>query len=130
MLCVGRRARSNASSAKAHPRWLHPFRHRRPEGELPSVKVDQATGRAVTAPAVAASAASARWTKWLALASASQPAVWVAASTAALGLNFALFFLDRALPEYVDESDNLIGGHLISSGYRLYVDYFSQHMPF
>jgi hypothetical protein len=48
----------------------------------------------------------------------------------ALSINFGLFLLDRSLPEYVDESDNLVGGSLISNGYRLYVDYFSQHMPF
>jgi hypothetical protein len=40
-----------------------------------------------------------------------------------------LWFVDRALPQYVDESDNLLGGQLITRGYRLYVDYFSQHMP-
>ena len=51
------------------------------------------------------------------------------AYAAALGLNFVLFFLNRTMPEYVDESDNLLGGRLIAGGYRLYVDYFSQHMP-
>jgi hypothetical protein len=48
---------------------------------------------------------------------------------AAIGLFSALIFLDRTLAEYVDESDNLLGGQLIARGYRLYVDYFSQHMP-
>src|SRR4051812_3066106 len=53
----------------------------------------------------------------------------VALSAAALGATFVLYFLDRTLAEYVDESDNLLGGRLIAGGYRLYADYFSQHMP-
>jgi hypothetical protein len=52
-----------------------------------------------------------------------------AAISAALTAAFVLQFLDRTLPQYVDESDNLLGGRLIARGYRLYVDYFSHHMP-
>ena len=47
-----------------------------------------------------------------------------------LGVTFALFFADRTLPQYVDEADNFLGGLMIARGYRLYVDFFSQHMPF
>ena len=32
--------------------------------------------------------------------------------------------------EFADETDNLLGGLLIARGERLYVDYFSSHMPF
>src|SRR5215472_10553062 len=32
--------------------------------------------------------------------------------------------------EFADESDNLLGGLLLVRGARLYVDYFSSHMPF
>ena len=31
--------------------------------------------------------------------------------------------------EFADESDNLLGGYLIAHGWRLYADYFSNHMP-
>ena len=31
--------------------------------------------------------------------------------------------------EFADESDNLLGGLLLTRGYRLYADYFSSHMP-
>jgi hypothetical protein len=48
---------------------------------------------------------------------------------AALVIAFVLLFLDRTMVQYVDETDNLLGGRLIGRGYRLYVDYFSQHMP-
>src|SRR5919199_4621069 len=41
----------------------------------------------------------------------------------------ALLFASR-VREFADESDNLLGGLLITRGERLYVDYFSSHMPF
>jgi hypothetical protein len=37
-------------------------------------------------------------------------------------------FLDR-VREFADETDNLLGGLLITRGERLYVDFFSSHMP-
>ena len=40
----------------------------------------------------------------------------------------ALLFASR-VREFADESDNLLGGLLLTRGYRLYVDYFSSHMP-
>jgi hypothetical protein len=43
----------------------------------------------------------------------------------AVGLLFA-----SRVREFADESDNLLGGLLITRGERLYVDYFSSHMPF
>jgi hypothetical protein len=42
----------------------------------------------------------------------------------AVGLLFA-----SGVREFADETDNLLGGVLITRGYRLYVDYFSSHMP-
>jgi hypothetical protein len=41
----------------------------------------------------------------------------------------ALLFASR-VREFADETDNLLGGLLLSRGARLYVDYFSSHMPF
>src|SRR5207248_8391404 len=32
--------------------------------------------------------------------------------------------------EFADETDNLLGGVLLARGARLYVDFFSSHMPF
>ena len=40
-----------------------------------------------------------------------------------------MLFASR-LREFADETDNLLGGLLITRGERLYVDYFSSHMPF
>ena len=51
------------------------------------------------------------------------------AAAVVLAFTCALFIVDRTLPQYVDETDNLLGGQLIARGYRLYVDYFSQHLP-
>lgn len=42
----------------------------------------------------------------------------------AVGLLFA-----SRVREFADETDNLLGGLLITRGYRLYVDFFSSHMP-
>ena len=39
-----------------------------------------------------------------------------------------LLFASR-IREFADETDNLLGGLLLSRGARLYVDYFSNHMP-
>ncbi|HEV7663020.1 MAG TPA: hypothetical protein VGQ62_05750, partial [Chloroflexota bacterium] len=47
----------------------------------------------------------------------------------ALAAMLALFIINRTLPRYVDEADNLLGGELIAHGYRLYGDFFSHHMP-
>ena len=46
-----------------------------------------------------------------------------------LVVSYALCFYVRDWQEFVDESDNLLGGYLISRGWRLYRDYFSHHMP-
>lgn len=51
------------------------------------------------------------------------------ALVAALAVAFVLLFQDRTLAQYVDESDNLLGGQMVARGYRVYVDFFSQHMP-
>jgi hypothetical protein len=40
-----------------------------------------------------------------------------------------LLFASR-VREFADETDNLLGGLLLTRGERLYVDYFSSHMPF
>jgi hypothetical protein len=40
----------------------------------------------------------------------------------------ALLFASR-VREFADETDNLLGGLLLTRGERLYVDYFSSHMP-
>src|SRR5918912_958384 len=40
----------------------------------------------------------------------------------------ALLFASR-VREFADETDNLLGGLLITRGERLYVDFFSSHMP-
>jgi hypothetical protein len=53
------------------------------------------------------------------------PIVLVAAAYVAVTL---LLFAGR-LREFADETDNLLGGLLIARGERLYVDYFSSHMP-
>jgi hypothetical protein len=42
----------------------------------------------------------------------------------AVGLLFA-----SRVREFADETDNLLGGLLLARGQRLYVDYFSNHMP-
>src|SRR5437016_7837571 len=42
----------------------------------------------------------------------------------AVGLLFA-----SRVREFADETDNLLGGLLITRGDRLYVDFFSSHMP-
>ena len=56
---------------------------------------------------------------------------WIEGAITALSLAvcYGLLLADRALPRYVDEADNLLGGELIARGARLYVDFFSQHMP-
>jgi hypothetical protein len=41
----------------------------------------------------------------------------------------ALLFASR-VREFADETDNLLGGLLLTRGEHLYVDYFSSHMPF
>jgi hypothetical protein len=65
-------------------------------------------------------------TKWL---EHRRTAIEAGALAAALVVTFVLLFADRGLAQYVDESDNLLGGLIIARGYRLYVDFFSQHMP-
>jgi hypothetical protein len=47
------------------------------------------------------------------------------------GLYFAAvgLLLASRVREFADETDNLLGGLLITRGYRLYVDFFSSHMP-
>jgi hypothetical protein len=40
----------------------------------------------------------------------------------------ALLFASR-VREFADETDNLLGGLVLTRGYRLYVDFFSSHMP-
>jgi len=52
-------------------------------------------------------------------------AILLALYLAAVGLLFA-----SRVREFADETDNLLGGLLITRGYRLYVDFFSSHMPF
>jgi hypothetical protein len=44
------------------------------------------------------------------------------------GASVVLLFADR-VREFADESDNLLGGLLLTHGSRLYADYFSSHMP-
>ena len=44
------------------------------------------------------------------------------------GLTVALLFASR-VREFGDETDNLLGGVLVAQGQRLYVDFFSSHMP-
>jgi hypothetical protein len=44
-------------------------------------------------------------------------------------LSIALLFASR-VREFGDETDNLLGGVLVAQGQRLYVDFFSSHMPF
>ncbi|HEX8966654.1 MAG TPA: hypothetical protein VF937_02155 [Chloroflexota bacterium] len=49
----------------------------------------------------------------------------VAAYLVSVGL-----LLASRVREFADETDNLLGGLLLARGERLYVDYFSSHMPF
>jgi hypothetical protein len=44
-------------------------------------------------------------------------------------LSVVLLFASH-VREFADETDNLLGGILIARGARLYVDFFSSHMPF
>ncbi len=44
--------------------------------------------------------------------------------------SYILLFQNRFWLRFVDESDNLTVGWLISKGYVLYRDTFSHHMPF
>src|SRR5205823_11573088 len=53
----------------------------------------------------------------------------VAALAALYAVAVALLVASR-VREFADETDNLLGGLLIARGERLYVDYFSSHMPF
>jgi len=55
--------------------------------------------------------------------------VWARVTLAALYLlSVGLLFASR-VREFADETDNLLGGLLLARGERLYVDYFSSHMP-
>lgn len=44
-------------------------------------------------------------------------------------MSCALLYQRRQWLGFVDEDDNFLGGRLIASGWRLYSDYFSHHMP-
>lgn len=55
---------------------------------------------------------------------------WTHAGLAVLYLASVGLLLASRVREFADESDNLLGGLLIARGERLYVDYFSSHMPF
>jgi hypothetical protein len=78
--------------------------------------VTVASAPAQTQAKLAARSDGRRMAPWLVLA-----ALYVGA----VGLLFA-----SRVREFADESDNLLGGLLITRGERLYVDYFSSHMPF
>ncbi len=53
---------------------------------------------------------------------------WYLALAAAYLVSVGLLFTSH-VREFADESDNLLGGVVLVRGARLYVDYFSSHMP-
>ena len=69
-----------------------------------------------------------------ALGGASQPTLgrrrnfWLIGLTAAYLISVGLLFASH-VREFADETDNLLGGIVLVRGARLYVDYFSSHMP-
>ncbi|MBV9168766.1 MAG: hypothetical protein JOZ81_01615 [Chloroflexi bacterium] len=61
---------------------------------------------------------------------AQRHAVVARALFATLYVVSAVLLFASHVREFADESDNLLGGLLLVRGERLYVDYFSSHMPF
>jgi hypothetical protein len=45
-------------------------------------------------------------------------------------LYFSISVYSSKIGVFVDESDNIYGGHLINHGYLIYQDFFSHHAPF
>jgi hypothetical protein len=62
---------------------------------------------------------------------ATRPLALTPAAVTGVGLYLIAvgLLLASRVREFADETDNLLGGLLITRGYRLYVDFFSSHMP-